>query len=296
MIMGIYLKISLIWTLLLLTVAGVAWAGQQPQQAPPLSVEKVKGNIYLISGGSGANAGFFIGDKEVFLIDVKMNPESARQMLDDIKKLTSLPVTTIILTHSDGDHVNGFPGVPKGLQIIAQEQCRNELEKAAVGQPFLKDYLPNQTFSSQKVINSGTSVIDLRNYGPAHTNGDAVVYLPGDSVAFVGDLAFVGRDPLIHRHKNGSSFGLAKTLKAVLGLEPRIETFVSGHSGLLTRADIGGLIKSLEEKQSRIKAMVAEGKTLDEVKKVFGVAEPPAGGMRFPSLAEVIYLEITEDT
>jgi cyclase len=295
MIMGICLKISLIWTLLPLTVAGIAWAGQQPQQAPPLSVEKVKGNIYLISGGSGANAGFFIGDKEVFLIDVKMNPESAGQMLDAIKKLTPLPVTTIILTHSDGDHVNGFPGVPKGLQIIAQEQCRNELEKSAVGQPFLKDYLPNQTFSSQKVINSGKSVIDLRNYGPAHTNGDAVVYLPGDSVAFVGDLAFVGRDPLIHRHKNGSSFGLAKTLKAVLGFEPRIEAFVSGHSGLLTRADIEGLIKSLEEKQSRIKAMVAEGKTLDEVKKVFGVADPPAGGMRFPTLAEVIYLELTED-
>jgi glyoxylase-like metal-dependent hydrolase (beta-lactamase superfamily II) len=293
--MNIYLKIGLILMLLLVTFGGIAWAEQQPQQAPPLSIEKVKGNIYVVSGGSGANAGFFIGDKEVFLIDVKMSPESSRQMLDDIKKLTSLPVTTIILTHSDGDHVNGFPGVTKGLTIIAQEQCLKELEKAAEEQPFLKDYLPNQTFASDRTLKSGDDVIDLRNYGPAHTGGDAVVYLPGESVAFVGDLAFIGRDPLIHRRKNGNSLGLAKTLKAILDHKPKIETFVPGHGGLLTRTDIEGLIKSIEEKQSQIKAMVAEGRTLDEVKKAFGVADPPGGGMRFPSLAEVIYRELTED-
>jgi len=293
--MNIYLKIGLILMLLLVTFGGIAWAEQQPQHAPPLSIEKVKGNIYVVSGGSGANAGFFIGDKEVFLIDVKMSPESARQMLDDIKKFTSLPVTTIILTHSDGDHVNGFPGVIKGLTIIAQEQCLKELEKAAEEQPFLKDYLPNQTFASDRTLKSGDDVIDLRNYGPAHTGGDAVVYLPDESVAFVGDLAFIGRDPLIHRRKNGNSFGLAKTLKAILDHKPKIETFVPGHGGLLTRTDIEGLIKSIEEKQSQIKAMVAEGRTLDEVKKAFGVADPPGGGMRFPSLAEVIYRELTED-
>jgi glyoxylase-like metal-dependent hydrolase (beta-lactamase superfamily II) len=293
--MNIYLKIGLILILLLLTFGGIAWAEQQAQQAPPISIEKVKGNIYVVSGGSGANAGFFIGDKEVFLIDVKMSPESARQMLDDIKKLTSLPVTTIILTHSDGDHVNGFPGVPKGLQIVAQEQCLKELEKAAEEQPFLKDYLPNQTFASDRTLKSGDDVIDLRNYGPAHTGGDAVVYLPGESVAFVGDLAFIGRDPLIHRRKNGNSFGLVKTLKAILDHKPEIETFVPGHGGFLTRTDIERLIKSIEEKQSQIKAMVAKGRTLDEVKKAFGVVDPPGGGMRFPSLAEVIYRELTED-
>jgi len=293
--MTIYSRTSLILILLFVAIAGIAWSERQPQQDPPLSVEKVKGNIYLVSGGSGANAGFFIGEKEVFFIDVKMSPASARQMLDGIKKLTSLAVTTIILTHSDGDHVNGFPGVPKGLKIVAQKQCRDELEKAAEEQPFLKEYLPNQTFASEKILSSDAAVIELRNYGPAHTSGDTVVYLPGESVAFVGDLAFVGRDPLVHRRKNGSSFGLVKTLKAILAHEPRIETFVPGHGGLLTRMDIEGLIKSIEEKQSRIKAMVTEGRTLDEVKKVFGVADPPAGGMRFPSFVEVVYQELTED-
>ncbi|TRZ90914.1 hypothetical protein D4R89_03680, partial [bacterium] len=94
--MTIYSRTSLILILLFVAISGFARAEQQPQQAPPLSIEKVKGNIYLASGGGGANAGFFIGEKEVFLIDVKMSPESARQMLDDIKKLTSLSITTII--------------------------------------------------------------------------------------------------------------------------------------------------------------------------------------------------------
>ena len=271
-----------------------AAAGQGAPAAPPLSVEKVRDGIYLVAGGSGANSGFVIGDQEVYIIDVKMSPDSAREMLAEVRKATNLPVTTVILTHSDGDHVNGFPGIPKGLKIVAQERCRADLVLASADQPNLADYLPNETFADRMTLGSGTTALDLRHFGPAHTSGDTVVFIPGRKAAFVGDLAFLGRDPLIHLRKNGSSFGLVKTLKDILAYRPEIDLFIAGHAWPVSRADIEGLIASIEAKQARIKSLVAEGKSLDDVKKAFGVAEPAAGGQRFAGLVEVIYAELTE--
>jgi hypothetical protein len=47
------------------------------------------------------------------------------------------------------------------------------------------------------------------------------------------------------------------------------------------------------DKQTKIQTMVSDGKSLDDVKKAFKI-ETPAGGSRWPSLVEVIYLDITE--
>jgi hypothetical protein len=46
----------------------------------------------------------------------------------------------------------------------------------------------------------------------------------------------------------------------------------------------------------RIQALVKEGKTLEQVKKILNIEDRPSqpGGMRRMSLVEVIYLELTE--
>jgi glyoxylase-like metal-dependent hydrolase (beta-lactamase superfamily II) len=122
-----------------------------------------------------------------------------------------------------------------------------------------------------------------------------VVYYPAEKIAFWGDLAFSGRDPLIHRVKGGSSAGLLQTLKDILALDA--DVFISGHSDPLSRKDMQDIYASVSEKREKVKAMVAEGKSLDEIKKAFGIEEPPAkaGTMRFMSFAEVVYLDLTEN-
>jgi cyclase len=110
-------------------------------------------------------------------------------------------------------------------------------------------------------------------------------------VAFIGDLLFLGRDPLIHRAKNGTSFGLVKVLKSLLALDA--ETYASGHNDLVTKKEIQDFMQSVVDKQSKIQAMVTAGKSLDDVKKAFDI-QTQAGGSRWPSLVEVIYLDITE--
>jgi len=286
--------------LLLLGFSPAIWAQTrasqqtQPPEVLPVSVQNVKGNIYQVKGGTGANTGFFIGEKEVLTIDAKMTEDAAKQMIAEIKKLTLNPISDIVLTHSDGDHVNGLVGFPQGINIISHEKTRVHMDNAFQS-PRERAYLPNITFSERLSLYLGGlprgKRIDLFYFGPAHTDGDAVIHFPDERVAFIGDLIFIGRDPLIHRRKNGNSFGLVKVLKAILDLDAEI--FVHGHGDLATKKDILGVIQTVEEKQIRIQALVKEGKTLDQVKKIFNI-EDRTGGIRWTSLVEVIYLELTE--
>ncbi|MBM3285044.1 MAG: MBL fold metallo-hydrolase [Candidatus Aminicenantes bacterium] len=277
----------------LLLASSPAQPAPASQEPPPLKLEQITGRIYEAKGGSGANAGVFLGKQETLVIDAKMSEETARQMLEEIKKLSPHPIGYIVLTHSDGDHVNGLPGFPEGIKIIAHANTLRDLEEA-FKEEKLRACLPQITFRDKYELKLEDDTVWLLHFGPAHTSGDVVVYFPAEKVAFLGDLFFKGRDPLVHRHKNGNSFGLVKVLKAVLELDA--ETFLSGHADRAARGDIEALIQSLEERQSRIKALVEEGKSLDEVKKIFGIEDRPEqpGRRRWLSLPEIIYLELTE--
>jgi len=300
-------KIGLATVLSMAVILGMAAAAQQPQQTrpaqppqyqqqpSPIALEKIAANIYQVKGGSGANCGVVIGEKEVMVIDAKMSEESAKQMLAEIAKLSPVPVRVLAFTHSDGDHVNGIAGFPADIKILAQEETKRYMDEAFTDEKQ-RAYLPLiKTFASGgPEYDLGGRKVQLIHFGPAHTSGDVVVYCPQEKVAFLGDLFFAGRDPLVHRHKNGNSFGLVKVLNSVLQLDA--EVFLSGHAEKAARADIKALIKSIEDKQAQIEAMIAEGKSLDEIKKFYKVEDRPAspGRPQFLSLAEVIYLEFME--
>ena len=64
---------------------------------------------------------------------------------------------------------------------------------------------------------------------------------------------------------------------------------------MLGKSEVEGALKSLREKQDRVRSLIREGKSLDETKAAFGISTAPAkpGGFSFPSLVEVIYLELS---
>jgi glyoxylase-like metal-dependent hydrolase (beta-lactamase superfamily II) len=272
-----------------------------PPQAPAMTVQHIGGPLYLVKGGSGANTAFYVGAEAVIAIDAKMTADAARQMLAEIGKVTPLPVKFLIISHSDGDHVNGLTGFPRDLTIISSAGTKKEMEEAFQGEKFAehRTYLPNKAFEHEfdltiKVADGKTVDINLRHDVPAHTSGDTVIVFPEEKAAFIGDLAFIGRDPLIHRQKGGTVFGYLDTLKKMIALD-NIETYLSGHADPLSKADLKTLLAALEEKVAKVKAMIDEGKTLDEIKAAFGVAPSAAGSpSRFPSFVENVYLELTE--
>jgi len=287
----LFLKIC-IFSFILISLTHLQ-AQQQAQPPQPIELKPIRPNVYEITGGNGANAGLIIGEKGYFLVDAKMTPQSVREMLEAAGKVTQLPLQAVILTHSDGDHVNGLPGLPEGVTVIAHENTYQEMKQAITEGPAL-NYLPSITYRQEMIIRSGKKTIHLLHFGPGHTSGDSVIYLPEEKVAFLGDLVFIGREPLIHRQKGGNSFGVVKILKEVLKLEAT--SFIHGHGEVIDRSGVEKALAELEARQAQVKALVDQGKSLEEIKAALKVQEAPAvsGRPRRPSLVEIIYLELTE--
>src|SRR6202167_4109999 len=177
-----------------LAIAAVAFsisASAQPPAPAPFTTHQLKPNVYWIEGGGG-NSGVIVGDKGGIVIDAKTTPAGGKELLDDIAKITPKPVTTVILTHSDGDHVNGLASFPAGITIIAHEGNKKEQEAALAaggrGAPPA-GHLPTQVVTKNKENLKIDGVkLEVLHWAPAHTSGDLVVYLPGQNIVFTGDI------------------------------------------------------------------------------------------------------------
>ena len=92
--------------------------------------------------------------------------------------------------------------------------------------------------------------------------------------------------------KGGTSTGLIKALKAILELDA--DKFVPGHGNLIGKSDVEAAMKSLQEKQDKVKSLIKEGKSLEEIRAAFGLSAAPAkpGGFSFPGTVEVAYRRI----
>ncbi len=247
----------------------------QQREAQPVEFKKLSDNLYEILGGRGANGGFYIGDDGVLVIDAKMDQESVKKVLDGIQNLTDKPVKYLVNTHSDGDHITGNRFFPESVTIIAHENCRKEFfhprrngEPSPWNNPELAPFLPSLTYRDKMDIYLGSKKVELWYFGVGHTKGDTVVYFPEEKTAFLGDQIFMGRPQLIHSYKGGNSFGHVKALTKLLEtLEA--ERFYSGHSDPIDSNAVKHHIDEMKKIQEKIKSLVEQGKSLEDVKKAF---------------------------
>jgi glyoxylase-like metal-dependent hydrolase (beta-lactamase superfamily II) len=285
-------------TALSVSVLAAIAAAQGPAPAP-LMVHQLKPNVYWVEGGGG-NSGVIIGEKGVIVVDAKTTPAQGKELLEDIAKITPKPVTTVILTHSDGDHVNGLASFPAGITIIAQENNKKEQEAALAaggrGAPPA-GHLPTQTVSKNKEDLKLDGVkVEVLHWAPAHTSGDLVVFLPAEKIVFTGDIITTQPDALIHLEKHGSSEGWVTTAKGIAALNA--DQFVPGHGDVLTKAAVQKKATDVTAKRVKIVALVKQGKSLNEIKTAVGDPPPAQGkggrGPGFASFTEVVYQELTK--
>ena len=206
-------------------------------------------------GGAGGNSTIIIGKTGVIVVDAKQTEAGAKDLLAEIAKITPKPVTTTIITHSDGDHVNGLVAFPAGIKIITHENNKKEQETALAaggrGAPP-RDRLPNQVTTKTKESMTIDGVkLELYHFAPAHTSGDLVVYLPAQKIVSTGDIVTMNRaddNPNIHFEKNGSTEGWLTNLKGMIALNA--DTYVTGHGDLATKADLQRKLAATTERRN----------------------------------------------
>jgi len=279
------------------TVTAVAFFGTLASaQAPfpPVTVKKLKDNVYVAEGGGGTST-IVIGQNSVIVVDGKNREPDGKQLFEEVGKLTNKPIRTVIFTHSDPDHVRGLTGFPKGmhLTIIAHENDKKEIEEdlAKGGQQSPpREYLPNKIVTQERENMTIEGVkMTLIHVANAHTSGDLAVYFPDYKLIASGDLLADG-DPGIHLFKNGSSEGWIKFVSALVDLDA--DTYVRGHAAVGTREQARQALANAIAKRGKIADLVKQGKSLDEIKQALG--EPVKAAGRFETFTETTYQELTK--
>ena len=286
-------------------------------QAPPIQpvmMKQLKPDVWAGLGGSGGNSTIYIGKTGVIVVDAKQTEAGAKDLLAEIAKITPKPVTTVFLTHSDGDHVNGLVAYPTNVKVIAHENNKKEQQAAIAaggrGAPP-PDRLPQQVTTKQKETMTIDGVkLELYHWAPAHTSGDLIIYSPENKIVSTGDIVVTNRaddNPNIHMEKNGSVEGWMANVKGMIGLNA--DTYVTGHGDILMKADLQRKLIAVTERRNKIAAMVKEGKSLDEIKAALPdapapgrAAAPPAAAAAAPAAArgpvpgfvDAVYAELTK--
>ena len=254
------------WVLGIVAAAGVtvAAAGYQGQQQPqPLSITKVKDTLFVISGGGGNTAAYLAADG-VVLVDTKL-ANYGQQILDQVKSVTSKPITHIINTHTHGDHVGSNEFFPATVDIVAHENTAASMAKMKnFAEPATKHGMPDRTFTDRLTLLSGSDAIDLYYFGPAHTGGDAFVVFRNLRVMHSGD-AFAGpQAPIMDANNGGSGINYPGTLAEAAGGIKNVDVVIPGHSDVTNWQafiDYGEFIKSFV---SSVEASAKAGRTPDE--------------------------------
>jgi cyclase len=260
-------------------------AQQPPQTPPPITMKMLKPDVWAGLGGAGGNSTIIIGKTSVIVVDAKQTEAGAKDLLAEIAKITPKPVTTAIITHSDGDHVNGLVAFPAGIKIIAHENNKKEQQAALAaggrGAPP-PDRLPTQvtTKNKESVTIDGVK-LELYHFAPAHTSGDLIVYLPAQKIVSTGDIVVTNRaddNPNVHFEKNGSTEGWLESVKGMIALNA--DSYITGHGDILTKADLQRKLTATTERRNKIAAMVKEGKTIEEIKTALPDAPAPGAPPR----------------
>jgi glyoxylase-like metal-dependent hydrolase (beta-lactamase superfamily II) len=264
-------------------------AQQAQQKAPPPLPEltRVKENLYIIGSSAvdasftGGNTGVFIMENGVAIVDTK-NPGYGPTILERIRKVTPKPVTTIINTHTHGDHTGSNPGFPSTVDIVTHENTKSNMEK-------MKEFaggagLPKRTYKDRLTLFSGKDRIELYHFGAGHTNGDTFVYYPALRTLQAGDM-FPWKDaPYIDRGNGGSGVAWPATLSKLLAAVKDVDTVIPGHIPPTTRADLeefqrftAELLASAQAAKKAGQSAEAAAKSIDLTAKYKGYAAERMG-------------------
>ena len=269
------------------SIGAAAW--QQPAGGPPaprvVEVEKLKDNLYMMRGGGG-NSAVFITSTGVVVVDTK-NPGWGQPLLDKIRTVTDKPITTIINTHTHGDHVSGNVEFPASVQVVTHENTAKNMQEMRqptgiappAGGPvniFKQNNgvgLPKRTFKDKLSLGSGADRVDLYYFGRGHTNGDAFVVFPSLRVMHAGDI-FSGKNvPLLDAVNGGSGVLIGDTLaKAASGVKD-VDGIITGHSTVMTVADLQEYAAFNNDFRDTVQAAKKAGKTVDDVFAAYKIPE-----------------------
>jgi cyclase len=209
-----------------------------------------------------SNAGLVESQGQTLLVDTLMGLRLTQDMLDAMKRKVpaSARIGKLVNTHANPDHVLGNELVV-GAEIISGRRAAEGIAKMDAagfermarnwqqmgdGGEFFHETMgrsfdfsgitivpPSTTFDGSMTLQIGDKEVRLIDLGPAHTDSDTIVYVPGDHTVFTGDLVFNEGTPVMWA---GPVQNWIAACDFLVGLE--VETIVPGHGPITDKAGV----------------------------------------------------------
>lgn len=168
-----------------------------------------------------------LGRDGVLIADAQGSAAATQTMLDRIRTITTLPIKWYVVGSDHGDHTAGNHVLPNGITYIVHPtslaQLKRDSAAATAARPVIVP--PVAMTGNVQVIDVGTTAVEVRFLGRAHTGGDLMVHLPKEQILFMSE-AYLNR--VFPAMRSAYPTEWARTIDAALSLD-RVKRFVPGH-------------------------------------------------------------------
>jgi glyoxylase-like metal-dependent hydrolase (beta-lactamase superfamily II) len=208
-----------------------------------------------------------------------MGPRNGERILGEARRLGGERKLLMTTTHFHPEHAFGAQSFASATYVCNASQAR---EMAAKGGEYIQMFsgfgaglaellaevelvAPDVVYEGPRCeLDLGGVVAQLIAIGPAHTQGDQVVFLPESRVLFAGDLV---EDRFLPIFPDEDANGLLwlEALDRLDALEPRI--VVGGHGSVGDAGLIAALRDYLVAVRDRVAALRASGVPLSEIEE-----------------------------
>ena len=248
---------------------------------PDVAPEEIGANVYVIPDQRidlVPNVGIVVGEEAVLVVDTGMGLVNGQRVLERARELAGGRPLLLTLTHFHPEHGFGAQAF-EGEAVLVYNQAQKEeldekfaefIEMFSGFAPAIAEILadvrlvaPRITYGDAAEIDLGGTTVQLRYFGPAHTRGDQVVFLPGQRILFAGDLVESRFFPILPDADAHGSLWI-DLLERVEALEPAVVVPGNGAVGA------AGLIREVRDYLVHVRARVRElreaGRSLDEIR------------------------------
>jgi glyoxylase-like metal-dependent hydrolase (beta-lactamase superfamily II) len=243
---------------------------------PPRLVEFAPG-VHVAQGFDFADIGFVSTDEGIVAIDAGTTEATAGAALQALRRVTSRPISHVILTHAHWDHIGGLGAMlESNPQVIAQAAFADELRIVnGTGVPFRYFFgatgsgrryhvRPHHLVREPEALTAGGTRFVLYPAHGGETADALLIHVPDRGALFVGDafMPYLGA-PFV---AEGSAEGLFETMALIRSLRPRV--LVHGHpplTDIFTVEALPAIEAALRELHQRVRTGVGEGRTLVEI-------------------------------
>lgn len=298
-----FLQVAAAGAMIAMIGAGFARTASAAENAAPVPprTHQVAPNIH-VAVLENRNSVYLVGDNKVLLTETNFE-RNAMALKNLIASVTPQPVKLIVNSHWHGDHMGGNKLFHEaGAVSLAHVNARarmsvtqvNPVSKAVQLEAQKPEFLPMMTMDGKMTLHWGSERVDLVHYPTAHTDSDLVLYFRNANVVFLGGMLEYPTYAGVY-----SPDGFIDAINAILA-ESNVNTkFIPWQGPVVTQAELREWRDIIAVMKTRVGALIAQGKTVDEIVAAKPSAEFDAkwGGGRTPArFAQDMHYVLTNGT